>query len=256
MIIRIEVRADVDRVVAALDDVARRQIPFAAAQALNATVQVVQEAEVREMRDVFDRPTPYTLSGVYVKRATRARLEAEVGLKDFAAKGTPAAKFLWAQIAGGLRRPKRFEVALRRAGVLPPDMLAVPGEGARLDAFGNMNRGQLVQILAYFRAFPEQGYRANMSDERRAALARGQARRGVRGFAYFVGRPGGGKLPLGVWQRVRFGFGWALKPVLIFVSGAVYSPIYDFEFVARKTVEREFPKRFEAAFAAAMRTAR
>lgn len=254
--VKISVQSDIERIARALDGFAQRQIPFAAVQALNGTVQAAKEADVREMRDVFDRPTPYTLSGVYAQRATKARLEAEVGLKDFAAKATPAAKFLQPQIAGGVRRPKRFEVALRRAGVLPPDMLAVPGEGARVDAFGNLSRGQLVQILAYFRAFPEAGYRANLSAGRRAALARGSARRGVRGFAYFVGRPGGGKLPLGVWQRVRFGFGSALKPVLIFVPGAVYAPIYDFEFVARKTVEREFPRRFEAALASAWRTAR
>ena len=49
-----------------LGGLSRRQIPFAAAQALTRTAQDAQEREVHEIRDVFNRPTPYTLSAVFL----------------------------------------------------------------------------------------------------------------------------------------------------------------------------------------------
>lgn len=254
---KISVSSNVDDLVRRMRDVRQRQLAFATAKALTATAQAVQAAEVKEMADVFDRPTPYTLSGTFVKSATKDRLTAVVGLKDFAGKGTPASKFLTSQIRGGARNLKRFERALRSVGALPDDMRAVPGSGAKLDAYGNMDRGQIVQILSYFRAFPEAGYRANMSERQRARLARGSRRTGALGFAYFVGRPGDGKLPLGIWQRFRSAHGGtALKPVLIFVRWAQYQAIFDFEFVARTTIEREWPRQFERAWAEAMGSAR
>jgi hypothetical protein len=245
---------DVSKTVAELTDrlgeLAYAQMPFAAALALTRTAQAVQERQVAEMKDVFDRPTPYTLSSTFVRPATKQRLSSEVGLKDFAGKGTPATKFLSPQIAGGGRRLKRFEIALRRTGNLPEDFRIVPGAGCRRDAYGNISAGQIVEILSYFRTFPEAGYRANMTDKRKRQLARGTRSR--LGYAYFIGRPGG-RAPLGVWQRVQFASGSAVKPVLIFVRGAQYEAVYDFEFVARTTSERVFPAQFEAALQQAVR---
>ena len=235
-----------------LDRLTREQIPFAASVALNNTADKILEREHHEMRDVFDRPTPWTLGSLFVKRSSKANLEAQVGLKDFAGKGIPATKFLPPQIIGGGRRLKRFEKALRAAGHLPEDFRAVPGSGAQLDAYGNIKPSQIVQIISFFRAFPEAGYRANMTDKKRNRLARGT--RSKRGFTYFIGRPGG-RAPLGVWQRVQFGWGTAVKPVLIFVRHAQYRAIFDFEFVARTTAEREFPIEFARSFEAAVRTA-
>lgn len=228
------------------------QMPFAAALALTRTAQAVQEKQILEMRDVFDRPTPYTLSSTFVKPATKRDLRAFVGLKEFAGKGIPATKFLAPVIAGGGRRLKRFELALQRSGALPPDWRVVPGSGAKIDSYGNIQPSQIVQILSYFRAFPEAGYRANMTDAKRRRMARGSKTK--RGVAYFVGRPGN-RAPLGVWERTEFGFGSAVRPVLIFVRQAQYRQLYDFEFVATSTAQRVFPGAFEAALAAAIRSA-
>jgi hypothetical protein len=251
------IRVDARQAINALDAAAARlvgsQMPFAAALALTRTAQEIQRQQIREMVDVFDRPTPYTLSSTFVRPATKTRLQAFVGLKDFAAKAIPAAKFLAPAIGGGSRRLKRFEIALRRAGQLPEDFRVVPGSGAKLDPYGNIQPSQIVQILSYFRAFPEAGYRANMTAARRQKMARGTKTK--RGMAYFVGRPGG-RGPLGVWERVQFARGTAVRPVLIFVRHAHYQAIYDFEFVATSTAQREFPRAFEAALADALRGAR
>lgn len=248
----IDVR-DAIRSIVSVCDAGPKQVNFATRVALTKTAQLAQEAEVHEMRDVFSRPTPYTLSSVFVRPATSTQLQATVGLKDGATKATPASKFLAPQIDGGQRVQKRFERALQAVGAMPTGYRAVPGSAARLDAYGNMDRGQIVQILAYFQAFPEMGYKANMNDKGRSRLGRGSKRQP--GFVYFVGRPGN-RLPLGIYQRVRFARGSAIRPVLIFVRSAVYQERYDFAYVVDLTVRRQFGDQFAKAYIDAMRSAR
>ncbi|MFZ3286203.1 MAG: hypothetical protein WA191_05090 [Telluria sp.] len=230
-----------------------KQVKFAARVALTRSIVKAKGALEHEMRDVFSNPTPFTMSSLYVRPATATNLSAEVKLKDFAAKATPASKFLSAQIKGGQRSQKRFERALQSVGALPPGYRIVPGAAAKLDSYGNMSRGQIVQILAFFRAFPEAGYKANMTSQGRAKLARGS--KSKQGFAYFAGRPGD-RLPLGIYQRITFARGSAIKPVMIFVRSAIYQPTLDFEYVAEKTIQTEFAGEFVRAFAEAVRTAR
>ena len=253
MSLTVDVAATMADLNAKLGDLTRRQLPYASALALTRTVQEIQQREVHEMRDVFNRPTPYTLSSTFIKPATKSSLQATVGLKDFAGKGIPAAKFLAAQITGGARRLKRFERALRSAGHLPEDYRVVPGRGAELDSYGNIKPSQIVQILSYLRAFPEAGYRANMTDRRRKRLARGT--KAKQGFTYFIGRPGD-RLPMGVWQRYAFARGSAVKPVFIFVRQAHYEAVFDFEYVAVSTAHSVFHRHLSSALAEAMRTAR
>jgi hypothetical protein len=252
------ITVDVSKTVAELTDKLGRlayvQMPFAASVALNKTADDIQRREVSEMRNVFDRPTQYILNSVVVKKSTKQTLRAEIGLKDRGA-GVPASKYLAAHIGGGSRRPKRFESALRAAGHLPGDLRAVPGAGAKIDQYGNMATSQMNQILSFFRAFPEaaKGARQNMTDRKRQRLAKGT--KSQRGFEYFIGRPGG-RSPLGVYQRISFARGYAIKPVLIFVRQARYKAIFDFKTVAQETVLRDFGWHFEKALADAMRTAR
>ena len=252
------ITADVTRAVAELTaklgTVTREHVPYAAARALTFTAEGIQVQEIREMRDVFSQPTPWTLGSTYVKPATKATLEATVGLKNFAGKGIPATKFLSAQIAGGERHMKRFERAMRAVAHLPMEYRIVPGSGADLDAYGNIKPSQIVQILSYFRANESTlGYRGNMGDKRRAALAKGT--KSKQGFEYFIGRAGG-RGSLAVYKRLRFAGGTAIKPVMVFVRGAQYEPIYDFEYVARLNAERLFLPTFSNSLAEAMRTAR
>lgn len=68
-----------------LDNFARKQVPFAASQALNAVARKVQAAQRENMQKVLDRPTPFTLNAVSVKPSTKATLTATVFVKDIAA---------------------------------------------------------------------------------------------------------------------------------------------------------------------------
>lgn len=248
------------------------QVAFATAMALTKTAKDAEKAEQQEMRRVFDRPVPYTLRALRVVPATKDRLEASLFVKgyqdDF--RGVPPDNYLFPQVFGGERRMKAFERALQRVGVLPEGWRAIPASGARLDAFGNMSAGHINQILAWFQAFGEQGYSSNLKAAGYKRLQRGNARKGVRGVEYFASRgrgvwTGGGSwrgglkvqhLPRGIYARVGFGFGKALKPVLIFVRRTRYRPVWDFGGVAQKVVDARLQANFDAALATALRTAR
>ena len=237
----------------AFSDAGKKQVTFATRVALTRTAQLASANLKHEMRDVFRSPTPYTMSSLFVRPATRKTLTAEVKLKDFAAKATPASAYLAPQITGGARKMKRFERAMQSVGALPPGYRIVPGTGAKLDSYGNMSRGQIVQILSYFRAFPESGYKANMNAQGRAKLALGTKKR--QGMRYFVGRPGG-RAPLGVYQSLRGGGPGSLKPIMVFVRWANYRKTFDFQYVVELTVRKEFPGQFSRAHAEALSTAR
>lgn len=252
--VSINVSNDVDKAIKLLDVVRLKQLPFATSLAINRTAKKVKENQQKEMRDVFDRPNQFTQNSVFIKPATKQNLSALVGLKDTAFKGTSAAKYLASEISGGERRLKGYEVALRSAGILPAGMFTVPGEEAQMDSYGNMERRQIVQILSYFRSNKDVGVNSNSTDKTRAKLRKVTKKKF--GIAYFVGSPGDGSAPLGIWQRLYSRAGVALKPILIFVDGASYEPIYDFKFVAENTVSKEFPNEFYRAWNEAQRTAR
>ena len=235
----------------------QKQVLFGTAMALTQTAKDIETAEYKEMRDVFDRPTPLTMNSLYVVAAKPTRLQAIVGIKDTITKGVPASKYLQASMTGGVRALKKHEVALRSVGLLPDGHYAVPGSGAEIDAFGNMKRSQIVQILAYFKTFGAAGYTANMTEQSRKRFERKQGRAKAAGNAqFFVGRPADGKLPLGIWQRYQYARGTAIKPIILFVRGVSYEKIFDFEYVGQKTVERYWDVNWRRGLDHAYKTAR
>lgn len=250
---QISVRGDIDKAIKELSEAQRRHVPFAVSLAMKNTAYEVKAAQEHEIRDVYDRPTPFTQRGVEVVLPKGKYPQAKVYLRTSSRRGTAQAKYLAPTVKGGQRGPKPYERALRAANILPEGMFTVPGSGAKMDAYGNMSRAQIVQILAYFKAFPVANVQRNMSDKRKAALAKGSKKQ--RGMSYFVGAPGKG--PLGVWARYAFGgLGTAVKPVMIFVSSARYQKMYPFHDVGRRVVARRFTPNFQAALSQALATAR
>lgn len=237
-----------------------RQVRFAASRTINTLAQQHVIPAIRaEMTDSFDRPTPYTLRSVrQYGLATRDRLETFVGFKSAeGTSGTDPAKYLRWQIEGGQRRMKRFEVALRSRGILPGGYFTVAGDAAKLDAYGNVSAGQIVQILSYFQAFDEAGKGFKINATKQTIARRAKGTRNRLGEAYFVGRPADGKLPPGIYRRVKvFGFGSALKPVLIFVQSARYEKRLDYAYAAQKAAERRAAVVFAAELVLATATAR
>ncbi|TXL70114.1 hypothetical protein FHP25_35930 [Vineibacter terrae] len=236
-----DIKSNIPNVLKTLTQFQREQVPFATIVAMTRTAQALKEVHITEINRVFDRPTPWTLNGLYVQPATKRRPEAAVYFREFAPKGTPAGKYLRPQMHGGQRRHKGMERLLQGKGLLPPGMYVVPGQGAEVDAYGNMSRGQIIKILSYLRAFGEVGYLANRS---RRTKSRGTRRR----EHYFVGSPGGA--PLGVWQRKGDG----IVPVMIFVQAPQYPVRYRFQEVSARTAAFHFPPHFWHALAQATRS--
>lgn len=80
----LSVKSDVRALSKKLDALARKQLPFATAQALNATAEQVRDAQRENMRKVLDRPTPFTLNSVAIKRASKSNPVALVYVKSIA----------------------------------------------------------------------------------------------------------------------------------------------------------------------------
>jgi len=199
----------------------------------------VQRGWQREFGERFDRPTSYMLKSVYVRKATPERLSVEIEPTYFGGKGVDPQKILQAQEFGGARRDKRSESALRRIGILPAGyqtaIPATPFPGSD-DGRGNVRGGFLVRLLSYFQAMGEQGYKANMTDKRKARLHKGtKAREGVRFFIAY-GRLRGGPtqhLAPGIWAATGQD-GFIVRPVLMFVSDGIYEPRISRERVAER----------------------
>jgi hypothetical protein len=241
-VIAVSIQSNIDQVVSELGAQIKAQVAYAARKAVVKTAEDVRQAQINEMKAVFDRPTPYTLRGVYNKLIRTDPPTARVWLKDDRGKGGgAAADYLMPQIAGGARPQKRMEYNLAMNGHLPSGWVTVPGQGARLDAYGNMSVGQVKQILsALGSAEMTSGYSANRtvrSAKRRKNLPK-----------FFVIQPGrGSHLHPGVYQRFGFALGSAIKPVLMFVPAATYSPRFNFDRVANATIARVASAHFRAA---------
>lgn len=266
-----------------------RQVRYAGAQALNDTAYKARADWQQEIARVFDRPTPYIANSIRVEKTAKTdSLQAIVRPRYPGGKGVEPADVLLAEIFGGTRRAKRFELALRSAGILPPNMAAVPAtwllaDPAAGDGYGGIKGGFIVRLLAYFNAFGEQGYKSNMSDKGRASLAKKKLVKSkfskarylaIKGVEYFVSRGRGsnvvsrqnladGKfadghdqnLPLGIWQRSGV-HGADVKPVFLFTRMPRYKVRLDLPALTQRALSVHFPPAYRARLTAALASAR
>lgn len=236
----------------------------AVAIALTKTAVAVREAERSEMRDVFDRPTPYTLNALYLKPATAANPEARVGFKDDAGQRGALNWLMW-HIKGGQRTQTAYEKLLTRAGAMRSDQRAVPGKFARIDQFGNISRGQLVQILSQLRIDTTAGStrslpRIDKADNAKTARSKaGVIRRAyARAGGQYMALPNGrGKLKPGIYQVRQFANGRAdPRPVVIFVTRTQYeAERFDWAYVAQTTIKQELPAALSGQLARSLLSA-
>lgn len=241
---RLTVRTNIDEVFLDLDALVRKRLPIAVAIAMTKTAQDVYAAEVAEMSRVFDRPTPFTLKSVRYSKATPQNLEASIWLNDEASGGGhAAAEYLIPQISGGLRIEKRSEYILRTAGILPAGMSIVPGQRARLDAYGNISTGLIQQVLSALRVSETlSGHTSDRPSARPTgfrAFDRRRARQRARQGEFFVAhrdRAHGRHLAPGIYRRLK----GSIQPVIMFVRKPSYRGIFDFDQVATDTTNAVF----------------
>lgn len=231
---------------------------FAAAMATAMTRTVVQLRKdgQQELPSVFDRPTPYTVRQLRYVPATAQKPAAAVGF-DIAAINdvaggllayrqlgdgeTPASAYMSPNIKGQERGLKGLEVALRAIGALPTGWLVMPGQGATVDAYGNVARSQVVQVLAQIRSQKAAADSTGKST-RAGSLSTSALQRA--GGRYFV-IPPGKKVQPGIYQREFLGAN--VTPVFIFVHRAQYRKRYAFFELMRKRSDDILPQQADRA---------
>ncbi|MDO8903975.1 hypothetical protein [Hydrogenophaga sp.] len=212
-------------------DIPARVLPYAASTALTRTASAIAKTDLPdEMRRVFDRPTRYTLNSLRIQAATRQTLSASIWVKDDAGGGNKPENFLLPGVEGGSRGEKRFERALRYAGLLGAGERVMPGRQIELDANGNIPAALLRSVNAWAKSGAAR--KAKRTKDSKAANPRG----------YFLfGKPGA--RVRGIAQRS----GPVVMPLLIFTKQPTYTSRLDFTGVNQRATERIFPAELDRA---------
>lgn len=218
----------------------REHVPFATALALTWTANDMKAEHARLLPLVFDRPTRFTMNSLQVTPATKQRQRASVFFKE-SNTHKYGRHYLMPQVQGGTRPHKRFEYWLIRKGIMESDEFAVPARGVKLDAFGNISPGTIVQILSQLEAGPDATQWQTKRSRRRAGPTR---------TVYFVPMTNGG-WKRGVYRRA----GRRIEPVLLFLKNVRYEARYQFFDVSRQVAEARLPQNFRDALARAFATA-
>lgn len=217
-----------------------RRFQSGLAEALNNTARAVRDEWGGQLYTRIDRPTQLTRSAVKSReKADVGRLRAVVGLNDDASIATPPSEYLTTLETGGDRAVKKFERALQAKGSMPAGAKAVPAQYAARDAFGNIRRQQIVQILNQLGDNLSVGYQRVIG---RTAAKRALAVKRA-GRVYVAVPRQQGKLAPGVYERK----GKALLPVLFYVSRTRYRKVLELEERAVRVVQRELPVQVSLA---------
>lgn len=248
------VTGDVRAIEKHLTSLAKDQVPFATALALTKTAQFVQRKIIDEMSRAFDRPKKYTLNSTWVRPATKRSLWAEVKIKDAAFKSAPPIRWISHNIRGGGRKRKGFESALIRAGAMPANSWAVPSRFAMLDGHGNLATSEINRMLSDLKA--RRDPLQNSTSASRGRRKRSRTKRPTFYFSTYPVTPRTVHLKPGVYKRTHFGFGAAIKPVILFTGAQRYRKRFRFFEIAEQTGRMRWPIEFGLAMRQAMRTAR
>ena len=251
-VMKIELDVD-DMLGRQFSELEKKNLDFAIVQASNKTAFEVRESWKRAAMKMFDRPTPYTVNSVRYGKATKQKLYAEIFILDETSKGTAPAQYLRAQVEGGDRRPKGMERRLMTFGLIERDQFAVPGNDAPRDQYGNVSGGQVRKILSQLRFGFDDGHTSNETDEGRTRRLKRQRERGG-GGSFFVVQKQRGQLRPGIYERIEFAQGSAVRALFIFTRKAVYDARYDIFGIAEKEWEKLMPFFFERELANAVET--
>lgn len=162
--VNLTIDSELDRMRDALALFNERNQRFIVMNTLNNAAFKAQRQLKADTPRYIENPTPFTVNSSQVIKATQANLTATVDYKSsLGIKGSGAGDYLKAPTYGGERRHKRFEGALKAAGLIPSGLYAVPTENAPRNQYGNVPGSYYVQMLSFLRAFSEQGFNANRS---------------------------------------------------------------------------------------------
>lgn len=119
---QISVKTNTKELLKDVSSLFNKQIPFATSMAINNTAFGLRGWEMAQMPALLDRPTPFTLRGVRVKKGNKREPTAFVFLTEI------VDGYLKHQIHGGQRIAKRGRV--------------LPARGTKTNSYGNLPRGK------------------------------------------------------------------------------------------------------------------
>ena len=160
----------------------------------------------------------------------------DVWLKDTYGGARTDIHYLAPHIYGGGRVDKRSEEVMRLTGILPNGMQVVPGKAAKLDAYGNVSKGLIMQIMSALRI--SETLSGHTSDRTSRSIKR---KKNLPQF--FVSRGAPSHLRPGVWERS----GKRVRPILMFTRSGQYETRFDFHGVAAKVADDVMPGHLRRA---------
>lgn len=241
--------SEVERVAKDLLGFSDRRLQSALALAINNTARAIKDEWGGQLYTKVDRPTPLTRGAARLsERADVGHLQAEVKLRDVTDRGDPPSSYLLPQERGGSRELKKFERALVARGVMPAGTRAVPGKYATLDQFGNVSRGQIVQILNQLvgSGALSVGYRKVISTS--ATKRASSARRAGRTYVAVTVRKG--QLKPGIYEKK----GNFMLPVFWFTSRVRYRSRLSLMDHGKRIAERDLQANVNAAIEARLKS--
>lgn len=223
-----------------IDDFSQRRMAAATATALTRTAHALRAEWKDELSRHINQPTTLTQNAPVVRMATAQNLMASVRMRDQVTNGTAPAEYLKPLEYGGGREHKKFERALIEQGSMPSGTYAVPTDFAKRDAYGNVARGQLVQILVQLAGGTvREGYRRVIS-----ASATRRAQAAIRaGREYVAVLQQQGKLYPGIYARVGAG----LRMVFSFERRVFYRRQLSLADRAQRKAQEVFDKEMRRA---------
>jgi hypothetical protein len=229
--IAIDVRG-MEEVQRALRNLADQQIPYAISTALNSTAFAVQRASKAHIATVFDRPTPFVVSGTRVEKSTKQTLIAKIFIEP-----KRALVMQWHEL-GGVRGRQAMEAWLQGKGWLPASWRAIPTAEMPRNQYGNPKPGAVKQIQTALTSGP-----TGPKSPRR----------------YFVIPVGDTRSPWlkpGIYRTRSRSQGAAMMPLYIFVSRATYQETLDWLPTVEAEARRLLPAEMSKAMQRAIDTAR
>lgn len=215
-----------------VDTLAKSQVPYALMSALNSTAYNTMQAEKKEIKDSFKRPTPFVQRGIFYQKASKAGLSAFVRIADERDRFN-VRRILDPHVYGGGRMRKASENRLIRAGAMGGGQWMVPGVGAPRDAYKNISGGQMQRILGYVRQYTERGYSATKQT----------------GGHYLIPF-------VGVFRRTGRKGKRASVPVLHFTyAKPQYEQRFEFHYTARSYYDKNFLRHMNEAWNRALTSA-
>lgn len=133
---KIDIKHDLKKITKHLDDLQKKQIPYATSLALNDLAFQLKDELSDEMEKKFDKPRKFTLNAFRVKKASKRRLRAVVYLH-------PSRSYLDMQFTGGKQRPSDGA-----------SVLTTPQHKSMFKSGSNdLRRGKIGRLLGSKKAF-------------------------------------------------------------------------------------------------------